>query len=129
MLSAIRQTARIPFDKSLERVPPGGAHIWDAFWEIEKTRQASWGPLAFTYQEIEAYCRMADDRLRPWEVRILLAMDGARRAALPGLDDGKDKPPAQRILASADNVDAFEAALDRFGTVIDVELDQSGAPV
>ncbi|ACL58448.1 phage tail assembly chaperone [Methylobacterium nodulans] len=98
-------------------MPPGGAYLWDVFWELEETRQAGWGALSFTYQEIDAYCRTMDVRLRPWEVRIILAMDRARRAAFPKPDD-PERPTVTR-LASASDVDAFERAFDRFGTVID----------
>lgn len=99
-------------------MPPGGAYLWDAFWELEETRQAAWGPLPFTHQEIAAYCRTMDVRLRPWEVRVLLAMDRARRAAFPKPDEARDERRPRRVVSAAD-VDAFERMFDGFGEVID----------
>ncbi len=109
--------------RSLERVPPGGAYLWEAFWELEETRQSAWVLLPFTHQEIDAYCRNMDVRLRPWEVRIILAMDRARRVVLAPPKDGEDEGPKVTRKVSMTDFDAIDRMLGSFAPVEDVEPD------
>lgn len=119
---SLGQTAKSPVHRSLERVPPGGAYLWEAFWEIEETRQSAWVLLPFTHQEIEAYCRLMDAALRPWEVRIILAMDRARRAVLAPPSEDDDGPKITRRVSMTD-YDAIDRMLGTFAEVVDVEVE------
>ncbi|WP_050783424.1 phage tail assembly chaperone [Methylobacterium nodulans] len=118
----LEQAAGTTPDPCLERVPPEGAYLWDAFWQLERTRQSQggFGPATFTYQEIEAASRLLDLALRPWEVRILVAMDAARRAVYPGsqADDADGHQLTRRV--SATDAEGVERLFDSFGPVIEI---------
>ncbi|MFE1598183.1 phage tail assembly chaperone [Methylobacterium sp. ID0610] len=101
-------------------MPPGGAHLWEMFWELEETRQAGWGPLPITYREIEAYGRLMGGLPLPWEVRVLLAMDRARRKALTPPEEDEDAPKITRRVSMSD-YDAIDRMLGTFAEVVDVE--------
>lgn len=101
------------------RLPPLGESLWSAFWRIEQGRQGGMGPQAFTYQDIEAWTRLADHPLSPWEVEIVMAMDVARREAWNETKDDASRPPGMRRIVSFRNVAAAERMFDRFGEVRD----------
>ncbi|AWN47128.1 hypothetical protein DK419_13075 [Methylobacterium terrae] len=103
-------------------MPPGGAYLWETFWEIEETRQSAWVLLPFTYREIDAYCRLMDAVLRPWEVRIILAMDRARRGVLTPPSEDDDGPKITRRVSMGD-YDAIDRMLGTFAEVVDVEVE------
>lgn len=113
-------------DAAAHRFPPLGEGAWAAFWAIERTRQGGMGGAqAFTYAEIEAWTRLADQALAPWEVEALTAMDSARREVWGRQrdeDDGRPQGPngeAPRHVVSFSNASAVERMLDGFGDVRD----------
>lgn len=99
------------------RLPPLGEQVWSAFWRIEQSRQGGFGPQAFTYLEIEAWARLVQNPLAPWEVEAIMSMDVARRAALDA-GKGEERPPGLTRLVSAHS-EAAERMFDRFGEVRD----------
>jgi hypothetical protein len=113
------QAAKRPTSLADLRLPPLGDPIWSAFWRIEQSRQGGYGPQAFTYVELEAWTRLADETLAPWEVEGIMAMDVARREALSAdKPEAEAKPAGMRRLVRA-NSKAAEAMFDRFGEVRD----------
>lgn len=69
-----RQTGRkLP---QAPQLPPEAAHVWDTFMDLHRTRWASQhGPLPITYAEIQSRTVMQRDRLKPWEVQAIRALD------------------------------------------------------
>lgn len=61
-------------------LPPAVAErAWDAFWELDGTRRGSdYIFFGITHADILAYEQIHEIRLRPWERRIVLAMDRNR---------------------------------------------------
>ena len=67
-------------------LPPGGERLWQDFWDLSSHRGAGLqGPAPLSYQEIYARARLLRQMPRPWEVRVLMAMDQAFRQALAEL--------------------------------------------
>ena len=67
-------------------IPPGGERLWEEFWDLSGQGGAGlWGPVPLTYAEIYARAQLLRQRPRPWEVRVLMAMDQSFRSALAGL--------------------------------------------
>ncbi|WP_426314527.1 phage tail assembly chaperone [Methylobacterium fujisawaense] len=84
-------------DQDRLRIPTEAEHVWAWFWDLERGRRAGFSPEPFAYADIAAWARLCGEELRPWEVRALMAMDGARRGEHRRLTD-----PAQagRVQAS-----------------------------
>jgi hypothetical protein len=50
--------------------------VWEAYVALDATRAAGFnGPQSISYAEMEAYSRLSDIRLEPWEVRAIVALD------------------------------------------------------
>lgn len=120
------QAAGRTTEPAAHRLPPLGEGAWAAFWAIERTRQGGMGGAqAFTYVEIEAWTRLADQSLAPWEVEALMAMDSARREVWSQQRDDEDGRPqgpngeAPRRVVSFRDAGAVERLLDGFGEVRD----------
>lgn len=57
-------------------VPACLEHVWQVFWQLNATRGAGMnGPAPICYSEIEAYMRLTDTKLYPFEVNIIKDMD------------------------------------------------------
>lgn len=118
------QAASRIVDIAAHRLPPLGEGAWTAFWAIERTRQGGMGGAqSFTYAEIEAWTRLSQQPLAPWEVEALTAMDSARREVWGQQRDAEEGRPqgpngeAPRHVVSFSNADAVERMFDRFGDV------------
>lgn len=56
--------------------PPETAYLWRWFRDLEMARQGGqMGPQPLTYQEMEAWSRLARVRLTPWEADCLRSLD------------------------------------------------------
>lgn len=69
------------------RIPPAAHHIWEWFWELDQGRRVGMSPEAIGYADIAAWARLSGEEPRPWEVRLLMTMDVARRAEYGRLND------------------------------------------
>lgn len=69
------------------RIPRAAEHIWEWFWELDQGRRCGNGPEAIGYADIMAWARLSGEEPRPWEVRLLMTMDVARRAEYGRLSD------------------------------------------
>ena len=60
------------------RPPRFGAELWSAFAEISGSRpQGMGGACGIPLTEIEAWCRLYNVSLSPWEIGTIKAMDAA----------------------------------------------------
>lgn len=74
------------------RLPPEAAHVWDTFMDLHRTRWASQhGPLPITYAEIQSRTVMQRDRLKPWEVQAIRALDDLWLSEAAGPATANDK--------------------------------------
>lgn len=63
-------------------IPPALEHLWAWFWQLRTANpSAGFGPAPLSFGEMDAWQRVTGNRLEPWHVDTLLAMD----AAFPGL--------------------------------------------
>jgi hypothetical protein len=81
------QHAGVASDQDRLRIPPAAEHVWAWFWDLEQGRRAGFSPEPFGYTDIEAWARLCCEEPRPWEVKALMAMDGARRGEHRRLTD------------------------------------------
>ena len=74
-----RAAAQGKTDPLLDFVDPPklGAPLWGVFMELNRSRPSGMGPGAIPPTEIEAWCRMNNIRLTPWEFSTIVAMDSA----------------------------------------------------
>ncbi|SFB82173.1 phage tail assembly chaperone [Tropicimonas isoalkanivorans] len=73
MVKAVRDSVRAGKAPNL---PEAGRVLWGAFMALHRTRSyGGLGPNPITYQEIEAWCRLARMPLEPHHVEILTEMD------------------------------------------------------
>ena len=60
------------------KLPPEVVHIWNTFVQLAAARGGSgFGPQPISYTEIEAFSRVMDMPLAPWEVAAIRALDDA----------------------------------------------------
>lgn len=63
-------------------VPDAARHVWEWFWTLSSQRRSGMGgPEAIGWDEISAWACLTGTLTRPEEVAMLVAMDGAYRAA------------------------------------------------
>jgi hypothetical protein len=60
-----------------EIVPWGLEHIFAYYWELRASTPDAWGRSPITFQEIEAWTRLFNYDLKPWEIRAVRAIDVA----------------------------------------------------
>lgn len=59
-----------------EEIPYFMQYIWEYFQELNMARGSSgFGPSTFTYTEIDAWARLTDRKLEPWEVKLIKNID------------------------------------------------------
>lgn len=70
-------------DPRLEARPPPSAvmAVWETFLLLASTRRTGMSAQPLTMVDIEAYCRMANIRLSPWEFETIIALDAVAMAA------------------------------------------------
>lgn len=55
---------------------PNAGYLLDLFFELSNSRQAGMGgPLPISFLEIDAYKRISDVEIEPWEVKIIKELD------------------------------------------------------
>ena len=59
-------------------IPLAAVHVWRWFVDVDNGRAGE----SLSYADIEAWGRVCEEIIRPWEARALLAMDLARRAEI-----------------------------------------------
>ena len=65
-------------------IPPALEHLWAWFWQLRTANpSAGFGPAPLSFGEMDAWQRVTGNRLEPWHVDTLLAMDAAFLAAQP----------------------------------------------
>lgn len=65
-------------------IPPELEHLWVWFWQLRTANpSAGFGPTPLSFGEMDAWQRVTGNRLAPWQVDVLLAMDAAFLAAQP----------------------------------------------
>lgn len=70
-------------DSRLEAHPPPRAVmvLWETFLLLAATRRSGMSAHPLTMNDIEAYCRMANIQLTPWELETLIALDAVAMTA------------------------------------------------
>lgn len=65
-------------------IPPALEHLWAWFWQLRTANpSAGFGPAPLSFGEMDAWQRVTGNRLEPWHVDTLLAIDAAFLAAQP----------------------------------------------
>lgn len=60
------------------KLPPGAVHLWNAFIQLSNARGGNgYGPNPIPYTEIDAFCRLTETALDPWEIEAIRALDDA----------------------------------------------------
>lgn len=72
MQSIYRQTGEMPEELDIPDIPDMAGHVWSWFGELVTARQQG-APIPYT--EIEAFSRLTNTPMEPWEVRALKALD------------------------------------------------------
>ena len=72
------QHMNLPTDMRALDIPLAGRHVWKWFVDVDHGRSGE----SLSYADIEAWGRVCEEIVRPWEARALLAMDLARRAEI-----------------------------------------------
>lgn len=81
LVSVAQQTGETP--QELEEAnaaicPPMLAHVWGWFLDLHRARGgAGMGPESLSYREIAAWASLTGQRLEPWELDALRALDEA----------------------------------------------------
>lgn len=57
-------------------LPPCLEVLWDTFRALSRTRPSGFGANPISHLEIRAWCENYGTRLSPWEIDVLLDMDG-----------------------------------------------------
>ena len=71
-----RQSGRTPWALQGPEFPELLEHVWAAFLLLNQTRgQGFNGPLPISHQEIDAWKRMTDNKLLPWEINAVKRLD------------------------------------------------------
>lgn len=58
-----------------------GKHVWGWFKDLLETRQTGMADNPITFLEIDAYQRLTETRMRPWEVKAIVKMYWSYRMA------------------------------------------------
>jgi hypothetical protein len=64
-------------DINAPEVPIAGRRVWSIFLELNASRSCGMGPNPILPSEIKAYSRLRREPVRPFEVTMLRALDGA----------------------------------------------------
>jgi hypothetical protein len=78
-----------PVAEELPSFEPEIAYLWEMWRELHRARGSGGmasNPLSYT--EIEAYGRLIDEALEPWEARAIRAVDDAYMASLVAGNEG-----------------------------------------
>lgn len=64
-------------------LPPLGLHVWTWFLELHQARGGNgFGPSPLSYRELTDWSTLTGQRLEPWEVRAVMAVDRAYMASV-----------------------------------------------
>lgn len=74
----------------LPHLPPSVAHLWEMYFRIRRRKGSNgFGPVPIEWPDIDAFIRVSGTSVRPWEVRIVEAIDDAYlEQAAKGVSDG-----------------------------------------
>ena len=76
LIQVERQSGRTPLALQGPEFPELLEHVWTAFLLLNNTRgQGFSGPLPISYQEIDAWQRMTQNMLLPWEIEAVKRLD------------------------------------------------------
>jgi hypothetical protein len=76
LLQVERQSGRTPLALQGPEFPELLEYVWTAFLLLNNTRgQGFSGPLPISYQEIDAWQRMTQNTLLPWEIEAVKRLD------------------------------------------------------
>lgn len=77
LLSGYEQTGIMPEElASVPKLSPYARHVWAFFEELHRARgYTGFGPLPISFRDIEAWQGLMGQRLDPWELRAILAID------------------------------------------------------
>lgn len=75
LLQVYEATGRWSPELDKVEVPPEGEYLWSLYWELRRDS-------ALTFQEVEAWGRIHQVSLSPWEVGTLRGMDGVLQAGI-----------------------------------------------
>lgn len=76
----------------LAEIPAGAEFVWSCFHDLNSARGAGInGPLPISFTDILSWCLLTGERLRPWELRAIRALD---RRAVFGPEPEPDEQPS-----------------------------------
>jgi hypothetical protein len=79
------QTGRTPLPLIGPEFPDEVLHVWSAFLLLNQSRSQGFnGPLPITYQEIDAWLRLTNNRLFPWEIEVVKKLDAVYMRVVNG---------------------------------------------
>lgn len=91
--SVARQTGKRPAALDGPPCPPELDYLWRWFWELHGGRTLSpMGPSRATWLDLLAWQELTGRRLRPWELRLVMAL-GAAWIAAAGEKTASIPPP------------------------------------
>jgi len=76
LASAARQRGKVPKVAPTPALPAAAAHVWD--WFAELAGQRTMGPMApnpLTWGDVAAWAALTRRTVRPWEARLVMALD------------------------------------------------------
>jgi hypothetical protein len=86
-LAAYRRAKDITEDDTFRPMPEGSEYLFSAWEELHRARSSGMATNPISWQDIDAYGRVIDPPLVPWEARAVRAIDDAYLTAIAP-DDG-----------------------------------------
>ena len=77
-----RQTGRAQYE--LPEFPLGMECAWNAWLDLQGSRESGWGVSPITYREIESYVNLTGVLLRPFEIAAIKRVDSEYRRIFSG---------------------------------------------
>lgn len=77
-LAVVAKATGQKLDENAPRLPREMRYLWRSFLQLHRARGSNgWGPNPIAWSEIDAFCRLTESTLDPWEVEALCALDEA----------------------------------------------------
>lgn len=96
----------VPLDVELPEIPEAFSHLRELFFVMGQVTQTGMGIVRVTWEELEAFLRVNEVRLTPWERRILWKMSDAYCTEYSHATDPK-RPAPYSTKKEADEEDAI----------------------
>lgn len=75
---------------ALPKLPPAAANVWEYFTELDGARGSNgFGPNPLSYRDIDAWQRVTQQALDPWELKTILRLDGLFMTAYAKANQGQ----------------------------------------